>query len=60
MEFRVNSLKGCIGIGVLKKEIVTRNQYKFLTDDVDINHGGYMLLSNGYQYSHHSKRDNFK
>ena len=60
MEFKVKTLKGCIGVGVLHKETVCKNMYQFLPDDSYINHGSYMVLSNGYKYSHSSLKENFQ
>lgn len=60
MEFEIRTLKGCIGVGVLHKPTITCHQYQYLPDSDYINHGSYMILSNGYQYSHCSQEQNFR
>lgn len=52
MDFNIRTLKGCVGVGVLHKPTMVRNLFQFLPDQDYINHGSYMILSNGYQYSH--------
>ena len=60
MEFQVHKLVGCVGVGILHKPTVQKNLYQYLPDAKYINHGAYMLLSNGYKYSHSSLEDNFQ
>lgn len=60
MEFMVRTLKGCVGIGVIHKPTIIKHMYQYLPDQDYINHGAYMLLSNGYQYSHTELAENFK
>ena len=59
IEFKVVSLKGCIGVGALRKDTILRNLYQFIPDQDYIGHGAYMLLSNGYQYSDSKLEENF-
>lgn len=55
----VRTLKGCVGVGILHKPTILANNFQYLPDGDYINHGGYMILSNGYQYSHSNPIENF-
>ena len=60
MEFNIKYLKGCVGVGALHKPTILKNRYQFIPDQDYISHGGYMLLTNGYQYSHSNPEENFQ
>ena len=59
MEFLVKTLKTCVGVGIFHKPTISKNLYQYIPDAQYINHGSYMLLSNGFKYSHSSLRENF-
>ena len=48
-----------MGVGVLHKPTVVSNNFQYLPDGEYIKHGGYMILSNGYKYSHSEGSQNF-
>lgn len=46
-------------MGALNRNKVVENHYNFLPNPDYIKHGAYMILTNGYQYSHSELEENF-
>ena len=54
--FQVKHISNWIGFGICLKNTLEKKAFKF--DYNNINHGGYLISSNGYSWSHSSKEDN--
>lgn len=48
--FRINKLKGWIGIGICLKQAILKCNYKF--NYTQTYHGSYLISANGYSWSH--------
>ena len=49
---KINNLSNWIGLGLAKYELIRKNQFKFLYNDMPLNKRGYYLISsNGYCWS---------
>lgn len=50
IKFRINKLKGWIGVGICLKKVIESVNYCF--NDTKHNHGSYLISANGYCWSH--------
>jgi hypothetical protein len=54
--FKVNKLKGWIGVGICLKEAIVKAGYKF--NYTMPFHGSYLVSANGYSWSHSQPESN--
>jgi hypothetical protein len=50
MKFKINKLKGWIGVGICLREKIVKAGYKFNYTVPE--HGSYLISANGYSWSH--------